>query len=130
MKQHYRISCPLCGKSSYKKNFDRNNVVKVLIQTFRGRANIKYTNVLDIGVLNEFHRFLVSRIERIYYRLTGIDIQELISNSHQPLTTKILPSCIPSTINPSIDTTVHSPIDVAVYPKSTAKIKPYKVVVI
>lgn len=115
MKQHYRISCPLCGKSSYQKNFDRDNAVKISTQTFRGRANITYEQVLDIGILNEFHNFLVSRIERIYYRLTGIDIRELIIDSRQPLITKTIHS-----------TKVEIP---AVYPKITAKIKAHKVVI-
>ncbi|GAI51459.1 unnamed protein product [marine sediment metagenome] len=85
---------------------------------------VRYDPCYDIGILNEFQRFIVSRLERIYYRLTGIDIKELILNSHQPLTTKIIPSSIPIAIQPSANVEVH-----AVYSNLTAKIKPYKVVI-
>lgn len=120
MKQYYRIFCPLCGKTSYKKNFDRDNVFKILIQTFGGRANIKYEPCLDVGVLGSFHEFILNRIHALYFRLTGINIPNLNAQVKElsrdvTLHTSSLP-IIPSSI----------PIAV-VHPKLTAKIKPNKI---
>lgn len=111
-------------------NFSKDNVInRILIQSFLGRRKMRYDPCYDIGVLNQFQRFLISRLERIYYRLTGIDIKELILNSRQPLTTKITPLSVPVANHSPVNTTIHSPIDIAVYSKSTAKIKAHSVVI-
>jgi len=121
VKQNYRYGCPCCGSLKYWKNYAKDNVInRILIQSFLGRRKMRYDPCYDVGILNEFQKFIVSRLERIYFRITGIDIKELIINSNQPLKTTIIPS---------VPVTIHTPIHVAVYPKLTAKIKPYKVVI-
>lgn len=130
VKQNYRFGCPLCGSLKYMVNFSKDNVInRILIQSFLGRRKMRYDPCYDVGVLNQFQRFLISRIERIYYRLTGIDIKELILNSRQPLTTKITPLSVPVANHSPVNTTINSPIDIAVYSKSTAKIKAHSVVI-
>lgn len=115
MKSIYRIACPLCGAVKHKSNLSKNNPInRILIQSFIGRRKIKYSECLDVGVLNTFQKFIISRLENIYERLTGVNIQQLIINSNQSLTTKIVPSAVPITINPSVDTAFHSPVDIAV----------------
>lgn len=121
VKQNYRYGCPLCGSLKYWKNYAKDNVInRILIQSFLGRRKMRYDPCSDLGILNEFQKFIVSRLERIYFRITGIDIKELIINSNQPLKTNIIPP---------ISTVTHPPIHVAVRPKLTAKIKPYRVVI-
>lgn len=132
VKQNYRLGCPLCGSLKYPKNFSKDNAInRLLIQSFIGRRKIKYSECLNVGILNTFQKFLISRLENVYFRLTGINIRQLIINSNRSLTTKIIPSPISTAVHSPIDTTIRPPVDIAVfYPKLTAKIKPNKVVVI
>lgn len=124
MKSVYRITCPLCGGLRWKKSIDRNNAIdRILIQSHTGHRKILYAPCLDLGVLGSFHRYIVSRLEVLYLRLTGINIQQLILNS-QPLTTQIIPSTVSTVIHSPVDTVIHSPIDIAVCSKTTAKIIP------
>jgi len=77
-----RIKCPLCGNLGWESQFKRDNpVLKMLIQHSPGYQKIEYQEVRDRSYLQQLYVFLVERVEKLYFRLTGIDIQKLLKKA-------------------------------------------------
>jgi len=74
-----RIKCPLCGNLGWQSQFERENpLVKVLYQYSTGFKKIVYSESTDEAFLSQVLQYLTQKVEDLYERLTGINIQELI----------------------------------------------------
>jgi len=75
-----RIKCPLCGALAWKSSFEKEKpLLKLFTQWSPGFRQIKYQENVQLDMLQNLYLFLVKRIEDVYKKLTGIDIQKLIN---------------------------------------------------
>ena len=75
-----RIKCPLCGALAWQSSFEKEKkpLLKIFSQWSPGFRQIKYMENIQPDILQNLHLFFVERIEDLYKKLTGIDIQQLI----------------------------------------------------
>ena len=80
IKARTRIKCPLCGALAWQSSFEKENPsLKVFTQWSPGFRQIKYVENVQPDMLQRWRLYLVKRIEDLYKKMTGIDIQQLIS---------------------------------------------------
>jgi len=77
-----RIKCPLCGNLGWQSQFERENpLIKVLYQYSTGFKKIVYSEPTDKAFLSQVYQYLIQKVEDLYERLTGINIQMLIKQA-------------------------------------------------
>jgi hypothetical protein len=80
IKARTRIKCPLCGALAWQSCFEKEKpLLKLFTQWSPGFRQIKYQENVQRDMLQGLHLYLIKRIEDLYKKLTGIDIQKLIS---------------------------------------------------
>jgi hypothetical protein len=77
-----RIKCPLCGALGWESCFEKDNsLVSGKFQYSPGFRQIKYSNITDLGFLTRMRGYLIQKIEKLYERLTGVNIQKLLERA-------------------------------------------------
>lgn len=82
IKARTRIMCPLCGSMGWQSQFDKKKpLLKMFTQWSPGFRKIKYQENTNIEMLKGLHMYLIEKVEELYEKLTGINIQKLIKQS-------------------------------------------------
>jgi hypothetical protein len=93
IKWHPRIKCPLCGLWTYPHCLEREQPLnEAYIMTSQGYQGIQYHLIDEPIFLSRLKELLITRIERLYERLTGTNIQQLKELAYQTVSrTRTIP---------------------------------------
>lgn len=82
IKGRTRISCPLCGALTWQSCFEKEKpLLRMLTQWSPGFRQFRYQENKQPEMLQRLYSYLVQKVEDLYEKLTGINIQKLLAGA-------------------------------------------------
>ncbi len=79
IKGRTRLTCPLCGGLRWQSQFEKKNpLYRAYTQWSPGFRQFRFEEVKQADFLRSVYAYFVQRVEDLYERLTGINIQKLL----------------------------------------------------
>ena len=82
IKGRTRLTCPLCGALRWQSQFEKENpLYRAFTQWSPAFRQFRYAEIKEAGFLSNVYAYFIQKVEELYERLTGINIQQLLSGA-------------------------------------------------